>query len=106
MASERAFNARKPSNETLTLSRYSNVGVVGALITYSAACETTLAGARRSQVFARLHRAPAAPRIPFGMNSVTKTNNPPSAKSQYSGSAPVNQVLPALTTIAPRIAPA
>jgi hypothetical protein len=33
-------------------------------------------------------------------------NRPPSANSQYSGSAPVNQVLPALTTSAPSTAPA
>ena len=43
--------------------------------------------------------------MPFGRNSVTATNSPPSANSQYSGSAPVNQLFPALTESAPMIGP-
>src|SRR6185295_13532753 len=47
------------------------------------------------------HR-PASPR---GRNSVTRMNNRPSANSQYSGNAWVNQLLPRLTTAAPSTGP-
>ena len=36
---------------------------------------------------------------------MTATNSPPSANSQNSGSAPVKQLLPALTSSAPMIGP-
>src|SRR5881394_1152713 len=43
------------------------------------------------------------PMMPLGKSSVTATNRPPSANSQSSGSTPVNQDFPALTSSAPMI---
>src|SRR3954469_23166822 len=45
------------------------------------------------------------PMMPLGRSKVTATNRPPSANSQNSGSTPVNQDLPALTSNAPMIGP-
>ena len=39
--------------------------------------------------FLRSVRVSASPRMPLGRNKVTRTKRPPSAKSQYSGKAPV-----------------
>src|SRR5205823_13708069 len=50
----------------------------------------------------RQSRNPASPR---GRNSVTRTNSSPSANSQYSGNALVNQLLPRLTAAAPNTGP-
>ena len=51
-------------------------------------------------------RAPSnRPITPLGSSSVTPMNRAPSANSQNSGSALVNQVFPKFTSSAPRIAP-
>src|SRR5687768_14277631 len=71
-------------------------GCCGCAHVYSAACDTTRTSRSVTSGRRRLQSAPAAPMMPPGISSVTNTNRPPRAKSQYSGSAPVNQVLPAL----------
>src|SRR6266568_2593990 len=52
-----------------------------------------------------LLRQSLSPASPRGRNSVTRMNSSPSANSQYSGNALVNQLLPRLTAAAPNIGP-
>src|SRR5262249_28312058 len=56
-------------------------------------------------VFDSRMRAAHSPALPRGRNSVTRMNSSPSANSQYSGKAFVNQLLPRLTAAAPSTGP-
>src|SRR5215218_10236765 len=83
-------------------------GLGGAAIHdgYSAGWAAAAAGSRGAPPLRRLGQcSEIEPTMPFGSKSVVSTNRPPNAKSQYSGSAPVNQLFAALTMTAPSAAP-
>ena len=112
IASDNSFSARNPSKVTLTPSRYSRVSRLVHPVTSRSSRHLEHRADRGFRLLGRrrparheLARGASSPISPRGRNSVTTMNSAPSAYSHNSGRAPVNQVLPRLTSTAPRIAP-